>query len=166
MVNLEVISKEAQIFKSTFFSPVGPWNLLWSEEGIVRITSAEDVGFCTLSEDIPDWLDRAWAEFWSGSKVNVTFCTYREPPLFTARVYDVVYSIPFGSTLSYAEVASLAGNARASRAVGTIMRNNPWALFVPCHRVIGSDGSMRGYGGPKGIELKRALLDYERKNKS
>ena len=64
-----------------------------------------------------------------------------------------VKDIPFGKTKSYGEVASLVGKPRAARAVGTILRNNPWPLFVPCHRVIGKNGKLLGYGGPQGVCL-------------
>jgi methylated-DNA-[protein]-cysteine S-methyltransferase len=89
--------------------------------------------------------------------------SFKKPSVLAEKVYGVVKDIPFGKTKSYSEVASLAGKPRASRAVGTILRNNPWPLFVPCHRVIGKNGKLLGYGGPQGIELKKRLLIYEAK---
>ena len=79
--------------------------------------------------------------------------------LFKTRVREVVRSIPVGTTLSYKEVAHLAGSPRAFRAVGTIMSQNH-DPSVPCHRVICSNGSLGGYNG--GADKKRALLDAER----
>jgi len=166
MVRLKIIPTETNLAKGRLSAPIGLWYLVWSEEGIVRITSMDDINLKGLSEGIvPDWLQSVWDDFWKGLNVDVAFCTYKKPQSFTLSVYEVVYSIPFGSTLTYKEVASLAGNPRASRAVGIIMKNNPWALFLPCHRVIGSDGGMRGYGGPEGIELKKALLNFERRRR-
>ncbi len=78
---------------------------------------------------------------------------------FQWRVYRVVLSIPRGSTLSYGEVAELAGSPRAARAVGNAMRRNPFPLIVPCHRVVRSDGSPGGYAGPRG--MKERLLKME-----
>ena len=78
---------------------------------------------------------------------------------FTRRVYDVVCSIPSGSTMTYAAVAAAAGRPGAARAVGAAMAANPFAPMVPCHRVVGSDGSLRGYGG--GLELKQWMLAME-----
>lgn len=78
--------------------------------------------------------------------------------LFKQRVLLVVQSIPLGQTMSYKEVAQLAGSPRAFRAVGTLMRNNK-DKAVPCHRVICSDGSLGGYNG--GIDKKRKLLEME-----
>ena len=67
--------------------------------------------------------------------------------------------IPFGETATYGALASRAGNPKAARAVGTIMNRNPVPIVLPCHRVIGADGSLVGYGG--GLERKVALLTLE-----
>lgn len=80
-------------------------------------------------------------------------------PDFTRRVLEVVRAIPYGQTRSYAEVAAAAGNPRAARAVGQVMNKNPVPLFIPCHRVVGANGSLVGFGS--GLALKRALLAME-----
>ena len=79
--------------------------------------------------------------------------------LFSKRVLDIVRNIPKGKTLSYKEVASIAGDSNASRAVGNIMKKNT-DKNVPCHRVIKSNGSVGGYNGLKG--QKEKLLKKER----
>ncbi|MBP8675211.1 MGMT family protein [Acetomicrobium sp.] len=111
--------------------------------------------------DPPLWLREVWKGLWNGERLEVTLGSFKKPSVLAEKVYGVVKDIPFGKTKSYSEVASLAGKPRASRAVGTILRNNPWPLFVPCHRVIGKNGKLLGYGGPQGIELKKRLLIYE-----
>lgn len=78
---------------------------------------------------------------------------------FQKRVWQSLRCIPAGSTLSYAELARRVGDPAAVRAVGSANGRNPVALIVPCHRVIGSDGSLTGYGG--GLERKRWLLAHE-----
>lgn len=78
---------------------------------------------------------------------------------FQRRVWNMVRSIPYGTTMSYSEVARRVGSPRAFRAVGSAMRDNPVPIVVPCHRVIGADGTLRGFGG--GLELKRQLLRLE-----
>ena len=78
---------------------------------------------------------------------------------FSDRVRDVVRNIPEGKTMTYKEVAGRAGNAKAARAVGSIMRSN-YDDSIPCHRVIASDGSMRGYNRG-GVERKSELLFEE-----
>lgn len=80
---------------------------------------------------------------------------------FQLAVWSALTAIPYGSTSSYKEVATAVGNERATRAVGLANNRNPIALFVPCHRVIGSNGSLTGYGG--GLEMKSWLLDHERR---
>ncbi|MCM1293884.1 MAG: methylated-DNA--[protein]-cysteine S-methyltransferase [Bacteroides sp.] len=78
---------------------------------------------------------------------------------FRRRVWQQLMHIPYGSTISYAEEARLIGNPKAVRAAATANAVNPISIFVPCHRVIGSGGSLTGYGG--GIEAKRYLLHLE-----
>lgn len=79
---------------------------------------------------------------------------------FMRTALDVVAAIPYGKTLSYAEVAARAGSPRAHRAAGTACATNPIPIVVPCHRVLRSGGGLGGYGG--GLEMKRALLAMER----
>ena len=80
---------------------------------------------------------------------------------FQRRVLEVTRAIPYGETRSYGELARRIGNPRAARAVGGAERRNPVPLIIPCHRVIGSDGSMKGYGGAEGVDLKARLLAFE-----
>jgi len=79
---------------------------------------------------------------------------------FQRKVWDALLEIPFGQTESYGQVAERIGYPGRARAVGGANGANPIALIVPCHRVIGADGSLTGYGG--GLPLKQAMLDFER----
>jgi len=81
---------------------------------------------------------------------------------FQKKTWEVARTIPWGETRSYGWIARNMGNPGAARAVGQAMRSNPVPIIVPCHRVIGSDGRMCGYGGPDGVNLKRKLLEMER----
>ena len=78
---------------------------------------------------------------------------------FQQAVWRALRDIPFGETRSYGEIARAVGNPRASRAVGMANNRNPISIIVPCHRVIGADGSLTGYGG--GLDVKRFLLRLE-----
>lgn len=78
---------------------------------------------------------------------------------FQRRVWAALCEIPYGETISYGELARWVGNPKASRAVGLANGRNPLAIVVPCHRVIGADGSLTGYGG--GLERKVWLLEHE-----
>ncbi len=83
-------------------------------------------------------------------------------PPFTGRVLRTLREqVGFGRTVSYGELAALAGNPNAARAVGRALARNPWPLVVPCHRVLGSDGSLTGFTNPSGLELKQNLLALE-----
>ncbi|MCX7927188.1 MAG: MGMT family protein [Candidatus Omnitrophica bacterium] len=79
---------------------------------------------------------------------------------FTRKVYEIVLKIPLGKVRTYSWVAKKAGRPKASRAVGNILRNNPYPILIPCHRVIKSNGEIGGYS--KGIRKKKALLLKEK----
>jgi methylated-DNA-[protein]-cysteine S-methyltransferase len=83
---------------------------------------------------------------------------------FQRRVWQALADIPYGTTESYGSLATRVGNPRACRAVGLANGRNPLPLVLPCHRVIGADGTLTGYGG--GLELKQRLLDHERQTLS
>ena len=80
---------------------------------------------------------------------------------FQRRVLDACRAIPPGETLSYAQVAQLAGAPGAARAVGNVMRSNKLPLVVPCHRVVGSGNCLGGYSAPEGLAMKRRLMQRE-----
>jgi methylated-DNA-[protein]-cysteine S-methyltransferase len=79
---------------------------------------------------------------------------------FAQKVYRIVSRIPIGETRSYQWVARTAGRPRACRAVGQILKHNPWPVIIPCHRVIASDNTLGGY--VSGLKKKRRLLGQER----
>lgn len=79
--------------------------------------------------------------------------------VFQRAVWEALQRIPYGETRSYAQVARVIGRPRASRAVGRANHNNPVPIVVPCHRVVGADGALTGFGG--GLELKERLLGLE-----
>jgi len=80
---------------------------------------------------------------------------------FQRRVWDALLEIPYGATASYRDIAIAIGKPSAVRAVGLANGRNPIPIIIPCHRVIGSDGSLTGYGG--GLDVKRFLLELERR---
>lgn len=85
---------------------------------------------------------------------------YHSP--FRKQVADLCRQIPLGETRTYAELAVLAGSPGAARAVGNVMATNPLPLLIPCHRVVGSNGSFGGYSAPGGLTTKKKLLVQER----
>ncbi len=77
---------------------------------------------------------------------------------FKEKVYLISKKIPFGKVATYSQISKLAGNAKASRAVGMLMKNNPDKNTIPCHRVVSSTGKLTGYAFGRGISTKKALL--------
>ncbi len=83
---------------------------------------------------------------------------------FKSEVYRAVIAIPYGQTRTYGQVAAQIGRPLAYRAVGAANATNPLPIIIPCHRLVGKDGALRGYGGKGGIQTKQWLLDFERRN--
>lgn len=80
---------------------------------------------------------------------------------FQRRVLQALRKVRRGKTVTYAQLAARAGSPQAARAVGQVMRMNPWPLIVPCHRVLASGGGLGGYSGPRGTKFKQQLLGIE-----
>ena len=81
---------------------------------------------------------------------------------FQIRCWEALLQVPYGKTRSYGDIARAAGSPKGFRAVGMANNRNPVAIIIPCHRIIGSDGKLVGYGG--GLDIKVFLLELERKN--
>lgn len=82
---------------------------------------------------------------------------------FRLKVWEALCTIPYGETRSYSDLARMIGQPTATRAIGGANHHNPISIIVPCHRVIGADGSLTGYGS--GLDMKKWLLEHERKNR-
>jgi methylated-DNA-[protein]-cysteine S-methyltransferase len=100
-------------------------------------------------------------EYLEGKRKQFTVPIALHGTEFQLAVWEALKTIPYGGTRSYKEIATLIGRPKALRAVGMANNRNPISIIVPCHRVIGSDGSLTGYGG--GLPLKQRLLDLEQK---
>jgi methylated-DNA-[protein]-cysteine S-methyltransferase len=98
-------------------------------------------------------------EYFDGQRVAFEIPLVMHGTTFERRVWSALQEIPYGETVSYGELARRIGQPSASRAVGLANGRNPISVVVPCHRVIGANGSLTGYGG--GIERKRLLLELE-----
>jgi O-6-methylguanine DNA methyltransferase len=114
------------------------------------------------SDWFPD-LRRRLQRYGQGEYVDFADVELLLPKLtaFQEAVMYAVRAVGYGHTVSYAELAELAGYPRAARAVGTVMSSNPLPILVPCHRVVGSGGKLGGYSAPQGLSLKQDLLAME-----
>jgi methylated-DNA-[protein]-cysteine S-methyltransferase len=100
-------------------------------------------------------------EYFDGERRDFDLLLAPDGTPFQQAVWEELVKIPYGTTISYLTLARRVGRPKASRAVGQANGANPIALIIPCHRVIGADGTLTGYGG--GLPLKQALLDFERR---
>ena len=98
-------------------------------------------------------------EYFAGRRTVFTVPLAPEGTPFQLTVWQALQNIPYGSTCSYGEIAAAIGNPKASRAVGMANNKNPLPIFIPCHRVIGANGKLVGYGG--GLDIKEKLLALE-----
>jgi methylated-DNA-[protein]-cysteine S-methyltransferase len=101
------------------------------------------------------------AEYFAGRRQTFDLALRMEGTPFQRRVWQELVRIPYGTTITYAQLAARIGQPTAARAVGLANGRNPIGIVVPCHRVIGADGTLVGYGG--GLENKRFLLELERR---
>jgi methylated-DNA-[protein]-cysteine S-methyltransferase len=99
------------------------------------------------------------AEYFSGTRRDFSLPLHLEGTPFQQRIWELLLQIPYGETRTYAQLATQAGNPGASRAVGAASNRNPMLLLVPCHRVVGSNGTLVGYAG--GVDIKEKLLRLE-----
>ena len=120
-----------------------------------------------VSEDVPEAKDdpvllnaaRQLAEYFDGDRTAFDLPLHVEGNDFEVDVWFAMRSIPYGETISYGKQSDIAGHPGAFQAVGAANGRNPIPIVVPCHRVVGSDGSLVGFGG--GLDVKRFLLDLE-----
>ena len=152
----------------TFMTPAGDFSIALDQNGAVAATAFG--GLAALRKRLrgsdaahaPAALREARKQvraYFDGKLRNFALPLAPEGTAFQKNVWAALRRIPFGATRSYGEIAAQAGNARASRAVGSANAANPICLIVPCHRVIGADGSLTGFA--YGEKLKRRLLEHE-----
>lgn len=146
-------------------SPVGPLMLHAAADGVTglsldgaRMARARVDGTRDAAAHL-DALASQLDEYFDGSRTEFDVPLALDGSSFQREVWHALRAIPYGETVSYGELATRIGRPGAQRAVGLANGQNPVAIVVPCHRVIGADGSLTGYGG--GLERKRYLLALE-----
>jgi methylated-DNA-[protein]-cysteine S-methyltransferase len=170
--------KDTEIGVATCQTALGWVAVAWSVEGLVTVTlprsteaeALEPLPIATRSNpakapglDVADLLEKL-RRYYGGEQV--AFEELLDPSIgtdFQKRVWGITRSIPRGQTRTYGSIAREAGSPDSARAVGQAMARNPWPPIVPCHRVVGHDGRLTGFGG--GLEMKRQMLEFEREMK-
>jgi len=153
-------------------SPIGPLLMAATERGLCRISFqpdperhldrlAKEFGPRVLrSSAAVDTAHEQLDEYFAGARRGFQLdVDLRATAPFAQRVLDELALVPFGETTTYGTLAGRVGAPRAARAVGTVMNRNPLPIVLPCHRVVGSNGSLTGYGG--GLHVKEHLLRLE-----
>lgn len=161
------------LYTTTVESPCGPLLCVVDAAGaVVRIEFAKGRESQRLTDNLRDEgidavedpartaeLRRQLAEYFAGERQEFDLTLAPEGTPFERTVWEALRGIPFGQTRSYGEIAQAIGRPGAARAVGRANGANPIPIVVPCHRVIGSNGSLTGFGG--GLEAKSRLLEIE-----
>jgi len=158
-------------FLTHYKSPLGIYVILSSKQGIVSIETEKDAqtNIARLQRDgiqirqgedeYNSWAASELDEYFAGRLFCFAVPLDLRGTTFQRQVWQSLQNIPYGETISYSELARSLGRAKAARAVGGAVGSNPISIIVPCHRVIGANGTLTGYGG--GLPIKRALLDLE-----
>jgi len=155
------------LFYKEIESPVGKLKLVASSNAMVAVLWERErpnrvkLDTATLAPQQPILLEteRQLVEYFSGGRTEFDLPLQPDGSEFQKKVWRALREIPFGQTRSYLDLARAIGSSKAARAVGTANSKNPLSIIVPCHRVVGSDGSLTGFAG--GVETKAALLALE-----
>ncbi len=163
-----------KVYYTSFHSIIGKMNIAFSHKGVVRLSfpnekkedflkslskSFKDLvetkeKFINCEKDIDKYLKGELKEF----QIPIVF----KGSKFQTEVWKELMKIPYGEIRTYKDISTSIGRDKAYRAVGQACNKNPISIIIPCHRVIGSNGKLTGFGG--GIELKKKLLEMEKRN--
>ena len=162
-------------------TPIGPITILAEDDAIIGLyfgdthSNKEDLSHSNKEDSFPcggvgdsafSFLTQCESElnsYFAGKlkQFTVPICARGTP--FREKVWAALYRIPYCETVSYMNIAADIGNPKSVRAVGGANHHNPISIIIPCHRVIGADGALTGYGG--GLDIKKWLLELEEKHK-
>ncbi len=151
-------------YHADLHTPVGWIRVTTTNSHIIGIEFLPDSSFREIPNDPPPILQEAMhqlQEYFSGKRFAFDLPLQLEGTPFQKKVWHALQTIPYGTTISYRQLAERVGNARAFRAVGNANRKNPIPIIIPCHRVIQTNGQLGGYSS--GTKIKEQLLELEKK---
>ena len=153
-------------------SPIGQMLIVANDDGVSGLYFVDQKYYRSVRAD---WREdaaqehvarcaRELDEYYAGARTEFGFAMAPEGTAFQRAVWKAISSVPYGETISYAQLARRAGGGANPRAAATATGRNPISIAVPCHRIVGSNGSLTGYAG--GLDKKRALLALESREPS
>lgn len=142
-------------------SPVGLLRLEAEDDALTGLYFEEDAACQSDESEILDRAQRQLGEYFAGKRREFDLPLRPKGTPFQLADWKALERIPYGETVSYGDIARAIGKPKACRAVGMANHANPISIIVPCHRVVGSNGKLTGYGG--GLAVKQWLLEHEQK---
>jgi len=150
---------EKEFYKTYFDSPLGVIELTATEEGVASLYFVNERQKATSLNKILKDCVKQLDEYFRNARKEFSIPLDIQGTEFQKKVWRGLLNIPFGKTISYLQLAKNLGDEKSIRAVGGANGKNPVSIIVPCHRVIGSNGTLVGYGG--GLDKKKWLLEFE-----
>ena len=151
----------------TLFTPLGHLSVAATRKGIIYCaftpTPPNEGDHSDKGREILEQCKVELAEYFEGYRATFTVPVDPQGTVFQQSVWKALQHVPYGKTASYSDIATAIQNPKAVRAVGRANNQNPVSIIIPCHRIIGKDGSLVGYGG--GLDKKQRLLQLESQNK-
>jgi methylated-DNA-[protein]-cysteine S-methyltransferase len=150
---------------ATIETPIGTIGVRTNSKGVYRLHLANDLNYTEAETPYNNQSPilknalKQLRQYFNENRTTFSVPLDLQMPPFYKKALLEVAKISFGKTVSYQEIARRAGNEKASRAAGSANANNPIAIFIPCHRILASDGTLGGYGG--GLDKKMILLEHE-----
>lgn len=146
-----------------YHSPVGAIQLDWEDGAVTALKTPQADAKADAPNELVESVFRQLDEYFAGTRRVFDFPYRLHGTPFQEKVWAALQQIPYGETRSYKDIARAIGHPKAFRAVGMANHANPVFIAIPCHRVIGADGSLTGYGG--GLAMKQALLALEQSHR-
>ena len=149
-------------FADYYKSPIGLIEVTCSEDEILTCNFVEKEKSVMKKPSILLEVLKQLNEYFEGKRVEFDLKLKLDGTVFQNTVWKALQNVPYGKTTTYKELARIIDRETAIRAVGSANGQNPISIIIPCHRIIGSDGKLHGYGG--GIDKKKWLLEFEARN--
>ena len=150
------------LYTAYYISPLGLLKLQCSDKHVKAILFEEEQTQKNDEHKLLQQIAKQLDEYFDGKRKQFNLPLNQDGTVFQMKVWDLLYLIPYGKTISYNHLAKQYGDLKAIRAVASANGKNNLSIIVPCHRVIGSDRSLTGYGG--GLWRKKWLLEHEAKH--